>query len=197
MKHSKITLAMLALGLSLNSGLSLAETKASEPTVIVDAVELPLATVTAVNPKTREITLRDNTGEITTIVAGDEVRNFPQIKVGDILRVRMLQSLLMEVRPHNALVTRTEIEEGVALAPKGGQPGMATGRRITTVVTIQALDMKKDFVKFTLPNGEVRTTTAKTSAGKELLHTLKVGDQVDVVFTDAVGISLEPAVVRK
>ena len=197
MKHSKITLAMLALGLSLNSGLSLAETKASEPTVIVDAVELPLATVTAVNPKTREITLRDNTGEITTIVAGDEVRNFPQIKVGDILRVRMLQSLLMEVRPHNALVTRTEIEEGVALAPKGGQPGMATGRRITTVVTIQALDMKKDFVKFTLPNGEVRTTTAKTSAGKELLHTLKVGDQVDVVFTDAVGISLEPAVIKQ
>ena len=197
MKHSKITLALLALGLSLNSGLSLAETKASEPTVIVDAVELPLATVTAVNPKTREITLRDNTGEVTTIVAGEEVRNFPQIKVGDILRVRMLQSLLMEVRPHNALVTRTEIEEGVALAPKGGQPGMATGRRITTVVTIQALDMKKDFVKFTLPNGEVRTTTAKTSAGKELLHTLKVGDQVDVVFTDAVGISLEPAVIKQ
>ena len=197
MKHSKITLAMLALGLSLNSGLSLAETKASEPTVIVDAVELPLATVTAVNPTTREITLRDNTGEVTTIVAGEEVRNFPQIKVGDILRVRMLQSLLMEVRPHNALVTRTEIEEGVALAPKGGQPGMATGRRITTVVTIQALDMKKDFVKFTLPNGEVRTTTAKTSAGKELLHTLKVGDQVDVVFTDAVGISLEPAVIKQ
>ncbi|MGD9889431.1 MAG: hypothetical protein AB7S56_09230 [Halothiobacillaceae bacterium] len=197
MKHSKITLAMLALGLSLNSGLSLAETKANEPTVIVDAVELPLATVTAVNPKTREITLRDNTGEITTIVAGDEVRNFPQIKVGDILRVRMLQSLLMEVRPHNTLVTRTEVEEGVALAPKGGQPGMATGRRITTVVTIQALDMKKDFVKFTLPNGEVRTTTAKSAAGKELLHTLKVGDQVDVVFTDAVGISLEPAVVKQ
>lgn len=197
MKHSKITLAMLALGLGLNSGLSLAETQASEPTIIVDAVELPLATVTAVNPKTREITLRDNTGEITTIVAGDEVRNFPQIKVGDILRVRILQSLLMEVRPHNTLVTRTEVEEGVALAPKGGQPGMATGRRITTVVTIQALDMKKDFVKFTLPNGEVRTTTAKTTAGKELLHTLKVGDQVDVVFTDAVGISLEPAVIKQ
>ena len=197
MKHSKIVLAMLALGLTLNSGLSIAESKSSEPTVIVDAVDLPLATVTAVDPKTRQVTLRDHTGETTTLVAGEEVRNFPQIKVGDTLRVRMMQSLLMEVRPHNALVTRTEIEEGVALAPKGGQPRMATGRRITTVVTIQALDMKKDFVKFTLPNGEVRTTTAKTTAGKELLHTLKVGDQVDVVFTDAVGILLEPAVVWK
>jgi len=197
MRHSKIVLAMLALGLTLNSGLSVAESKPSEPTVIIDAVDLPLATVTAVDSKTRQVTLRDNTGETTTIVAGEEVRNFPQIKVGDILRVRMMQSLLMEVRPHNALVTRTEVEEGIALAPKGGQPGMAQGRRITTVVTIQALDMKKDFVKFTLPNGEVRTTTAKTTAGKELLHTLKVGDQVDVVFTDAVGILLEPAVVKK
>lgn len=197
MKHSKIVLAMLALGLTLNSGLSVAESKSSEPTVIIDAVDLPLATVTAVDPKTRQVTLRDHTGETTTLVAGEEVRNFPQIKVGDTLHVRMMQSLLMEVRPHNALVTRTEVEEGVALAPLGGQPGMATGRRITTVVTIQALDMKKDFVKFSLPNGEVRTTTAKTTAGKELLHTLKVGDQVDVVFTDAVGILLEPAVVKK
>jgi len=197
MKHSKIALAMLALGLAFGSGASHAETKPNEPTVIIDAVELPLATVTAVDPKTREITLRDSMGETTSIIAGPEVRNFPQIKVGDTLHVRMMQSLLMEVRPHNALVTRTEIEEGVALAPKGGQPGMAQGRRITTVVTIQALDMKKDFVKFTLPNGEVRTTTAKTTAGKELLHTLKVGDQVDVVFTDAVAILLEPAVIKK
>ncbi|HES75610.1 MAG TPA: hypothetical protein ENO09_01230 [bacterium] len=197
MKHSKIALAMLALGLTLGSGLSQAETKPSEPTVIIDAVELPLATVTAIDPKTREITLRDNMGETTSIIAGPEVRNFPQIKVGDTLRVRMMQSLLMEVRPHNALVTRTVIEEGVTLAPEGGHPSMAQGRRISTVVTIRALDMKKDFVKFTLPNGEVRTTTAKTTAGKELLHTLKVGDQVAVVFTDAVGILLEPAVIRK
>lgn len=197
MKHSKIALAMLVIGMTFGSGITQAETKPGEPTVIIDAVELPLATVTAVDPKTREITLLDSMGETTSIIAGTEVRNFPQIKVGDTLRVRMMQSLLMEVRPHNALVTRTIIEEGVALAPKGGQPGMATGRRITTVVTIQALDMKKDFVKFTLPNGEVRTTTAKTTAGKELLHTLKVGDQVDVVFTDAVGILLEPAVIKK
>ena len=74
---------------------------------------------------------------------------------------------------------------------------MATGRRISTTVTIQALDMKKDFVKFTLPNGEVRSTTAKTTAGKELLHTLKVGDQVDVVFTEATGIVMESAAPKK
>jgi len=196
MKHSKIALAMLALGLTFGSGAIHAETKPSEPTVIIDAVDLPLAKVTGIDPKSREITLRDSMGETTSIIAGPEVRNFAQIKVGDMLHVRMMQSLLMEVRQHNALVTRTEVEEGVALAPKGGQPGMAQGRRITTVVTIQALDLKKDFVKFTLPNGEVRTTTARTTAGKDLLQTLKVGDQVDVVFTDAVGLVMEPAVVK-
>ena len=109
----------------------------------------------------------------------------------------MMQALLMEVRPKAALVTRTEVEQGAALAPLGSQPGMATGRRISTTVTIQALDMKKDFVKFTLPNGEVRSTTAKTTAGKELLHTLKVGDQVDVVFTEATGIVMESAAPKK
>ena len=197
MQPSKIALALVAFGLSLNTSLSFAESKTSEPTVIVDAIDLPLATVTAVNADTRAVTLRNAEGETTTVVAGPEVRNFPQIKVGDTLHVRMMQALLMEVRPKAALVTRTEVEQGAALAPLGSQPGMATGRRISTTVTIQALDMKKDFVKFTLPNGEVRSTTAKTTAGKELLHTLKVGDQVDVVFTEATGIVMESAAPKK
>lgn len=193
MKLTQLTFAMLALGLSLNSPMSLAETASNAPTVIVDAVEIPLAVVTAVDPTTREVDLRNQEGEITTVVAGPEIRNFAQIKVGDTLNVRMMQALLMEVRPKKTLVKRTEVEAGVALAPQGSQPGVATGRRITTTVTIQALDMKKDFVKFTLPDGEVRSTTAKTAAGKELLHTLKVGDQVDVVFTEATGLVMEPA----
>ena len=193
MKLTQLTFAMLALGLSLNSPMSLAETASNAPTVIVDAVEIPLAVVTAVDPTTREVDLRNQEGEITTVVAGPEIRNFAQIKVGDTLNVRMMQALLMEVRPKKTLVKRTEVEAGVALAPQGGQSGVATGRRITTTVTIQALDMKKDFVKFTLPDGEVRSTTAKTAAGKELLHTLKVGDQVDVVFTEATGLVMEPA----
>ena len=197
MQPSKIALALVAFGLSLNTSLSFAESKTSEPTVIVDAIDLPLATVTAVNADTRAVTLRNAEGETTTVVAGPEVRNFPQIKVGDTLHVRMMQALLMEVRPKAALVTRTEVEQGAALAPLGSQSGMATGRRISTTVTIQALDMKKDFVKFTLPNGEVRSTTAKTTAGKELLHTLKVGDQVDVVFTEATGIVMESAAPKK
>ena len=197
MNPSKIALALLAAGLSLNASLSFAESKTSEPTVIVDAVDIPLATVTAVNTDTRAVTLRNAEGETTTIVAGPEVRNFPQIKVGDTLHVRMMQALLMEVRPKAALVTRTEVEQGAALAPLGSQPGMATGRRISTTVTIQSVNKKTDFVKFTLPNGEVRTTTAKTAAGKELLQTLKVGDQVDVVFTEATGVVMEPASPKK
>lgn len=193
MKMTKITLALLALGLSFNSSLSLAETKTKEPTAIIEAVDIPLATVTAVNAETRQVSFRNDQGEISSIVAGPEVRNFAQIKVGDTLHIRMMQALLMEVRPKATLVTRTEVEKGMASAPLGSQPGVATGSRISTTVTIQSLDKKKDFVKFTLPNGEVRSTTAKTAAGKELLQTLKVGDQVDVVFTEATGLVMEPA----
>jgi hypothetical protein len=193
MKVTKITLALLALGLSFNSSLSLAETKTKEPTAIIEAVDIPLATVTAVNAETRQVSFRNDQGEISSIVAGPEVRNFAQIKVGDTLHIRMMQALLMEVRPKATLVTRTEVEKGMTAAPLGSQPGVATGSRISTTVTIQSLDKKKDFVKFTLPNGEVRSTTAKTAAGKELLQTLKVGDQVDVVFTEATGLVMEPA----
>jgi len=56
------------------------------------------ATVEAVDPATRSVTLKGPKGDLHTIVAGDEVRNFDQIKVGDKVTVKYLESLTIELK---------------------------------------------------------------------------------------------------
>src|SRR3954462_9429493 len=56
------------------------------------------ATVTAVDPATRKVTLKLNDGKTRTIIAGDEVRNFAQIKVGDIVKAKYVESISIELK---------------------------------------------------------------------------------------------------
>ena len=56
------------------------------------------ATVTAIDPATRAITLTSAKGKVTEVVAGPEVRNFAQIKVGDEVVAKAVDSLSLELK---------------------------------------------------------------------------------------------------
>src|SRR5262245_20074297 len=55
------------------------------------------ATVESVDPATRKVTLKLANGSTRTIVAGDEVKNFAQIKAGDKLTVAYMEALTIEL----------------------------------------------------------------------------------------------------
>src|SRR6185503_2749627 len=57
------------------------------------------ATVQKVNLKTRQVTLKGEDGRVFTIVAGEEVRNLPQVKVKDKVVVAYHEAVMAEMRP--------------------------------------------------------------------------------------------------
>ena len=57
--------------------------------VMANTIEIT-ATVQAVDKATRAVTLKGPEGNVRTITAGPEVKNFDQIKVGDQVAVRYL-----------------------------------------------------------------------------------------------------------
>src|SRR5262245_11146475 len=75
------------------------EVVASEPgkAAVVRAAEVS-AEVVSIDKKTRTITVKGPGGKVVDIVAGDDVKNFDQIKVGDYLFVRFVQSLALELQ---------------------------------------------------------------------------------------------------
>ena len=152
------------------------------------------ATVEAVDPATRTVTLKMPRGETRSLVAGEEVRNFDQIKAGDKVTVKYLEALTLELKKDGkAIVGRTETGSLERAAP-GQKPGGVATREVKAVADVVAVDAKKKTVSVKNDKGEVTDLNIRDP---EQLKLVKVGDQIEATYTEALAISMEPAVVAK
>src|SRR5262245_4382377 len=101
-----VTFALIAAGISAAQAQKPAAKEgaviASEPgkAAMVSATEAT-ATVVAVDKATRTITLKGPKRTVD-VVAGDEVKNFDQIKVGDRVVVKYVEALTLELKKTKA-----------------------------------------------------------------------------------------------
>jgi Cu/Ag efflux protein CusF len=150
------------------------------------------ATVQKVNLKTREVTLKGEDGRVFTIVAGEEVRNLPQVKVKDAVVVAYHEAVVAEMRPptDEEKASPRQMVEIAERAPVGGKPGAAAAQGVRLVGTITAIDMSSLRVTMKDLDGGVTTVQAENA---ENVAKFKVGDPVVFTYTEAVAISVEPA----
>jgi hypothetical protein len=147
------------------------------------------ASVEAIDPAKRTVTLKGPEGKVTTITAGAAVKNFDQIKVGDFVVVGYIEALTLELKKGGtAIRQRTERDVGVAAKP-GERPAGAVGTETTVIADVIAVDAKKQVVTL---KGPERTVELKLRDPKQF-NLVKVGDQVEATYTEAVAISVEPA----
>lgn len=159
------------------------------PGVVVGAGQVAAATVEAVNKETREITLREADGSLSTIVAGEEVRNFDQIEVGDRVVVRQSIGMVMALSPAaGGLRERTDRLE-VGRAAPGQKPAGVVRKTVEAKVTVMAVDPKARTLTL---KGPLRIATLPVAEDIDL-GAIKVGDMVDAVYQETVAISVEPA----
>jgi hypothetical protein len=148
------------------------------------------ATVAAIDVPARLVTLRDPEGNLFTVQAGEEVRNLPQVEVGDRVVVRYYEAVAAQVakpgQKASASATATR-------APVGAKPGAGLAQQVTATVKIVALDLANHTVSFTDPEGLAQTITVQEPKMRDFIKTLKVGDEVAVTYTEALAISVEPA----
>ncbi|MEO8753932.1 MAG: hypothetical protein ABI624_14780, partial [Casimicrobiaceae bacterium] len=91
------------------------------------------ATITAIDKASRDVTLKGPQGNLVTVTAGPEVKNFDQLKVGDQVELAYIEALTLELRKSGKMVVgRTEQAGGMAAKP-GAMPGAAVGRQVTVI----------------------------------------------------------------
>lgn len=147
------------------------------------------ATVSAIDKATRTITLKAADGKEFPVVAGPEVRNFDQIKVGSEVVVGFLQALALDLKKGGGGVREiTESSDG-ARAASGAQPGAVAARKVTVVADVTAVDAKTQTVTL---RGPKRMVDLRVPDAKQF-KMIAVGDQVQATYTEAVAISVEPA----
>ena len=160
---------------------------AGEPGVIAAEVISATAKVTAIDATKRTVTL-DIDGKTKTITCGPEVRNFPQIKVGDLVKTTYVEALAVYIQKAGAPAGGNEVET-VTLAPKGAKPGMLVTKSVVLKAKIDAIDAKNRTVTVTGPEGN--TKTLKVAKSVKAFKDLKKGDDVVVRFTEALAIVVE------
>lgn len=149
------------------------------------------AKVVAIDKAQRLVTLRGEDGRVFQVKAGDEVRNFDQIAVGDQLKVTYKVALSATRLPPGE--TQTPPAGGVvaARAAPGEKPGAGVGAVVSVRVKVASLDPAHDIVVCALPSGELVAHKIATDEGRAFVKHLKTGDLVQLDYSEALALSVE------
>jgi Cu/Ag efflux protein CusF len=181
--------ACLAAILSVSAAAQAAAPAAAPKGEAVMASATVTATVVKIDQKTREVTLKGEDGKEFSFVAGDDVKNLAQVKPGDTVTATYAEALAYEVKKGGEMVGPATVVGGGAAQP-GARPAAGIARQTTATVMITAIDPKAPSVTFKGPQGNTRTIKVMHP---EKLEGVSVGDTVQLTFTEAFGIKVEPA----
>lgn len=166
---------------------------AKPPAFVKEALHHMTATVTAISMDTREVTLRGKDGKEQTIKVGPDARNLAQVKVGDQLRVSYYEAFTAQMRMHDKPNQGFQSAAGAVRAPEGARPGGAAAQSTASTVTVDSVDVAGKKVTFHGTDGAVRTLPIQSDEGLKFVKTLKKGDVVDVMYTEALAVDVVEA----
>jgi len=193
MKRVWVITAVFVLALSMATGAFAQATKGAAPSerpkVVKERAAVMTATVEAIDLEKRLVTLKGPKGETRTIKVGEEARNLPQVKVGDLVTVKFYESMAVEViKPGTAAGAGQS--SAIVRAKPGERPGGMATRTAQVTATVTAIDKKKGTLTLKGPEGNL--VTAKAEDPKNL-DKVKVGDDLLITITEALAISVEHA----
>ena len=191
----KIIIAIVIAAIAVGAYLFLTKPKA--PIAGVAAQEAALiydGEVIKIDAATRTVTLKNKDGE-TSIVAGPEVKNFAEIKVGDRFDVVYELAVAIElVKVKNPGTTSEQVTTSTTTAPKGDKPGIITTNTVTATANIEAIDAARNIVSLKGPQGNIFKVKVQNP---DLMKDIAVNDQVKVVYTEAIAAVVSAPATKK
>lgn len=148
------------------------------------------AKITAIDQNSRRVTLTGQSGQQVTVTAGPGVR-LEMLKVGDTVDAQYYRSVAFLVSPPGAPAPQNEVEQVIArpVEAPGGVAMQAT--QISGLVV--AIDLAHHTIQVVNPQGgEVVMIDVTDPARQAMLPSLKVGDTITAVVSQALAVSLQP-----
>ena len=153
---------------------------------VVAQGESATMTVEAIDKESRNVTMKDESGETSVIKCGPEVINFDQIAVGDTVKVDLSQVVSLIVSNDKTALARTESEE-MQRAPLGDKPSGSITKKIEVVATVEDIDYVNRTVTL---KGPQQTLTVKVDESAVNFDRVKKGDMVNLEVTQTLAIAV-------
>ena len=163
------------------AGTAMAQTKTFDVQMRVET-----GTVESIEAASRTITLKKPDGTVVTVFAGPDMKRFEEVKVGDKVTARYYENVVIRLKRPG----EPDVDTGAKTTTPSEQvlPGGTKAKQRTITATITAIDMNAPSISFTGPNGWKYSSPVQDKAA---LAKVKVGDKVDIVWTEALLVSLE------
>ena len=181
--QSRIFTTILAAALTLPAA-ALAEQASDQPLKRSQSVEAR-ASVTAIDPATRTVTLKTEDGQTVDVEAGPAVKNFDQIKVGDTVKATYTESVAFQV------LAEGEAAGGATQSANRIPGGAEVGQQVTTTFKVASVDPATNVLWVTLPNGNTKKIQVQDPQAQARLKTLSPGKTVAVTYTESMALQLE------
>jgi Cu/Ag efflux protein CusF len=183
-RNGAMTSARLATLFVVGALAALPARAAQDPKPITESVTIQ-ATIEAIDQTAKKVTLKGPKGNFVEVDASGLPR-LDQLKVGDVVTATYTESLAVHIRkPGDPAPTAGS----AAVTPRAGGPGATAAQQRTVSVVVQAIDPKAPSVTVKTTDGRMlsfRIQDPKNLAG------IKVGDTVDVTYTQALLLKADP-----
>jgi len=165
-------------------------TQAAAPEMKAGDVLTAIFTVQAVDLKNRLVTLKNRQGKSSVIQVSEEVRNLPQVKVGDRVTVKYHQAVALKInRDTSGGITKKTGTISASRAELGQKPAGNLRKTTEVIANILAIDSKSRNITF---QGPERILVVKAPFGRDLSN-LDVGDQVLLTYVEELAVTVESA----
>ena len=175
---------MIGYGALVLMAMSAASASAQSKTIVGES-QTVTATVEAIETTSREVTVKKADGKYEVFYVPVGVKRFDTLKIGDKVTAKYYENMVVALKAPGS----KDVDKDSAAVTKAKDAAAGTSAHQQTITaTITAIDMKTPSVTFSGPRGWTYSTRVKD---KDLLAKVKVGDKVDITWTEALILSLD------
>ena len=149
-----------------------------------------VATVESVDMNTRMVILRAADGSKESFVVSPEVRNLPQVRVGDKVTATYQEAIAVRMAPVGSAAPNM----GIITADRaalGQMPAGAINSALTGRVTVVSAAPDGSTVTFIGPDGATHTAEVRDPKMQAFVQQLRPGNQVDIDYTSKLAVRVD------
>jgi hypothetical protein len=148
-------------------------------------------TVEAVDAERRTVTVKFDGGYTDVVSVSPEMKRLDGVKTGARVNLRYYESVVLQLRRAGDSSPAPVASDSTASTPGTGEnPGGTSARQRKATVTVVAID--KMAPSITVKTAEGYTVTRRVNDPKNL-DGVSLGDQIDITYTEAMLVHVEPA----
>jgi hypothetical protein len=163
----------------------LASALAAQAPSVVTRESTVKATIEQIERATRVVSVRAAGNQFLTVYVDPAVKTFDGLRVGDVVTVRYVESMVVQVSPRAKL---SDVQDTTEQARTSGRPDVV--QQVKATVKIERIDPQGLTVTYRTADGR---QMVRSVAEKKLLEGVREGDQVEFTLTRERAIAVEPA----